>query len=284
MDQHNLAQNEHYNPSVWRVIIHREADGPFNMAADQAIAEAVGNGDVPPTLRLYGWSPACLSLGYTQPVTDVDRVRLGERGWLVVRRLTGGRAILHVDELTYSVCAPETDPRMSGGIVESYRRLSRGLMSGLQLLGTEVDADAAAEDAHRFKGAVCFEVPSDYEITAFGRKLLGSAQARRSGQAVLQHGTLPLYGDVARICDALVFSSDAGRQEARLRVAQRAITLEEALGKAVSYDEAVSAMMRGFSESLNLELVQGELSDGERQRAAELVQSVYAADEWTVRH
>ncbi|MBP8975043.1 MAG: hypothetical protein KBH93_14345, partial [Anaerolineae bacterium] len=111
----------------WRLLITPPADGPLNMAVDQAIMEAVAAGRVPPTLRFFAWTPPCLSLGYTQPVADVDRARLAARGWDLVRRMTGGRAILHTDELTYSVALPATDPVVAGGVVESYRRLSAAL-------------------------------------------------------------------------------------------------------------------------------------------------------------
>ena len=94
---------------VWRLIIDSPAHGAWNMAVDEAILEQTGRGESPPTLRLYDWQPACLSLGYAQPFADVDVDRLKERGWELVRRPTGGRAILHVDELTYSVSAPASD-------------------------------------------------------------------------------------------------------------------------------------------------------------------------------
>src|SRR5690606_22324006 len=120
--------------------------------------------------------------------------------------------------------APNSEPRVAGGVLESYRRLSQGLLAGLQRLGAAVSAEKSAGEAHGFKGPVCFEVPSDYEITVSGRKLLGSAQTRRSG-IVLQHGALLLYGDLSRICDALAFYDEEEREDARRRVCSRAITL-----------------------------------------------------------
>ena len=105
------------------------------MALDEAILRAVSAGQVPPTLRLYAWEPACLSLGRAQPLADVDLQAVRATGFDLVRRPTGGKAILHVDELTYSVVAPQEDPRVAGGIVESYRRLSAGLVCGLEQLG-----------------------------------------------------------------------------------------------------------------------------------------------------
>jgi len=253
------------------------------MAADEAIAEAVGARCVPPTLRFYAWEPACLSLGYAQPAADVDRDRLRERGWDAVRRLTGGRAILHVDELTYSIAVPIDEPRVAGGVVESYRRLSAGLLAGLGQLGAAVQADRAVEEARGFKGAVCFEMPSDYEITVEGRKLLGSAQTRRTG-AVLQHGALPLYGDITRICDVLAFPDETQRKAARERVRARALTLEEALGHRISLARAGEALMAGFCEALNLTLEESSLTTAEQARAEELRAARYATDEWTNRN
>lgn len=253
------------------------------MATDEAIAEHVGAGQAPPTLRFYAWEPACLSLGYAQRVSDVDKERLRALGWNMVRRLTGGRAILHVDELTYSVSAPIGEPRVEGGVVESYRRLSQGLLTGLQMLGAAVHAERAAEGARGFSGAVCFEVPSDYEITAQGKKLLGSAQTRRSGM-LLQHGALPLFGDITRICDVLTFASEAGRETARERVRGRAITLEEAMGSRLDASQVAKAIAQGFAQALNLSFEKGTLSLHEHARADKLRATKYATAEWNERH
>jgi lipoate-protein ligase A len=276
--------SDEYPRAVWRVITHRAANGPLNMAIDEAIAGHVSAGRAAPTLRFYGWEPACLSLGYAQAFADVDAQRMRMSGWDIVRRLTGGRAILHVDELTYSIAVPDGDPRVAGGVVESYRRLSRGLVLGLEELGAAIQSDRAAQGAHDFKGPVCFEVPSDYEITVQGRKLLGSAQTRRQGGIVLQHGALPLFGDVARICDVLVFGGDAERAEARRRVLERAITLEEALGQRVGFGHVAGALRRGFERALNLELEADDLSAEEQTQAAELMAARYAREAWTQRH
>ena len=110
------------------------------MAVDEAIFEASTRGDVPPTLRLYAWEPACLSLGYAQPVADVDEARLHANGWELVRRPTGGRAILHTDELTYSVTGPQDEPILAGEIMSSYRRLSSAILAAVEQIGVGVQA------------------------------------------------------------------------------------------------------------------------------------------------
>ena len=269
--------------SRWRLLISPPADGPLNMAIDQAIMEAVAQERILPTLRFFAWTPPCLSLGYTQPVADVDGERLATLGWDLVRRMTGGRAILHTDELTYSVALPADDPIIAGGIVESYRRLSAALITGLNALGVTPEADRRASAQRTSSGPVCFEVPSHYEITVGGGKLIGSAQVRKFG-AVLQHGSLPLAGDIARICDALVFASDDQRARVRTRVAERATTLERALGRVVFWDEAASVMANSFRDVFDLVLEQASILTAEEiARAAQLREEQYAAETWNAR-
>ena len=247
------------------------------MAIDEAILRAVSAGLALPTLRLYAWEPACLSLGRAQEIADVDLEALRAANFDLVRRPTGGKAILHVDELTYSVVARETELRVAGSIVESYRRLSAGLVRGLELLGiTGLTADRRVEN-RRFQEPVCFEAPSDYEITVGGRKLVGSAQMRAQG-VVLQHGALPLYGDIARICPLLTAHPDPARVRAR------ATTVEQVMGWPVAWDEAASAIAAGFAESLNLLYLEpGALTEDELGWAEELREGKYATIEWARR-
>jgi lipoate-protein ligase A len=225
-------------------------------------------------------------LGYAQPVSDVDTARLAERGWGLVRRPTGGRAILHTDELTYSVLAPMAEPRVLGGVIESYRQLSHGLLRGLEILGLRANAEKKEKSPNgptaQSPNPVCFEVPSDYEITANGQKLLGSAQVRKKG-IVLQHGTLPLVGDIARICEALVFESEVERESAKERVRARATTLETVLGTAPTWAEAAQALQSGFAEALNLNFEIGELSPLEHAHTQRLLAEKYAAQIWNAR-
>ena len=168
--------------NTWRLLVTPPARGAWNMAVDEAILEhaKAGRGDSLPTLRLYAWDPACLSLGHAQPIADVDRARLEARGWEVVRRLTGGRAILHTDELTYSVIGGAAEPVLAGSVLESYNRLAQALLHAVKDLGLPVEMkEAVHSSSGTHANPVCFEVPSSYEITVDGKKLIGSAQARR---------------------------------------------------------------------------------------------------------
>src|SRR5512144_218397 len=222
--------------NTWRLILTPPARGAWNMAVDEAILEQIGRGDSLPTLRLYAWDPACLSLGHAQPFADVDIARLQARGWEVVRRLTGGRAILHTDELTYSVIGSAVEPVLAGSVLESYNRLAQALLFAVKTLELPVEIKEAAQNNISRNNPVCFEVPSSYEITVAGKKLIGSAQARKK-EGVLQHGSLPLTGDLTRICQALVFENESAREEASKRLLERATTVESALGVGVSWEK-----------------------------------------------
>ena len=127
-----------YPFASWRLLITPPVDGATNMAIDEAILYALADGVGRPTLRFYQWDPPCLSLGYNQPCAEVDELACSHLGYTWVRRPTGGRAILHTDELTYSLVVPGTETRVAGGVVESYRQLSLGLLAGLRSLGADV--------------------------------------------------------------------------------------------------------------------------------------------------
>lgn len=271
-------------PAQWRLLRHGAAPGAYNMAVDAAILEMVVEGHSPPTLRFYDWDPACLSLGFAQHYSDIDLAAQAAHGWDVVRRPTGGRAILHTDELTYSVIGASDEPRLAGGVLESYKRLSAGLMAALQQLGLPVER----QPMHQGPGLgdadnpVCFEVPSDYEITLHGKKIIGSAQARRKG-GVLQHGSLPLFGDIGRITQILTYPSAERQHESAERVRARAATVEEGLGHRVSFDQAAEAFVDAFGRLLNIEFVEGELSAAEHAATQRWLAERYANPAWTER-
>ena len=268
----------------WRLIMTPKARGAWNMAVDEAILAHTRSGQdgSPPTLRLYAWDPACLSLGHAQPFTDVDRSRLEQGGWEVVRRATGGRAILHVDELTYSVIGPAEEPVLAGGVLESYNRIAQALVSAVRTLGLPVEVKEGKSSDNAVPNPVCFEVPSTYEITVNGKKLIGSAQARKK-EGVLQHGSLPLTGDLTRICQGLTFENEIARAKAAERLLCRATTVESALGREVSWETAAQAFIDAFESELGLCLERGELCDSETRRAEELVREKYDHPSWTER-
>ena len=250
---------------------------------DESILEHIQRGEALPTLRLYSWNPPCLSLGHAQPFADVDMERVKANGWEVVRRLTGGRAILHTDELTYSVTGSAEEPVLAGGILESYSRLAQALTFAMRELGLPVEINnKVTQNGILRHNPVCFEAPSTYEITVNGKKLIGSAQARKK-EGVLQHGSLPLTGDLTRICQALVFKDETAREVAAQRLLTRATTIESAISVETAWETAAQAFARWFESQLGINFQRGQLSQSEEKRAAELVKEKYAHPSWTER-
>jgi lipoate-protein ligase A len=281
-----LDTGQHVYPhATWRLLITPALDGATNMAIDEAILYAVAEGSTVPTVRFFQWQPPCLSLGYNQHWDEINLPALTARGYSWTRRPTGGKAILHTDEVTYSLIIPQADPRIQGGVVESYRILSLGLLRGLRRLGAEAE-QASREEARSKRqnaggGPVCFDTPSVYEITVRGKKLIGSAQLRRK-KVVLQHGTLPLYGELNRIIDVLNFSpTEQNIQKALLP--ERATTLARVLGQIVSYENAVEALALGLAEQLNLTLTQMPLSSREQALVDQLLSQQYNNESWLKR-
>ena len=251
---------------LWRLLDTPPAPGAWNMALDEALAESVAEGGAP-VLRFYRWSPACLSLGRNQPAAGrYDLDALARRGWEVVRRPTGGRAVLHHRELTYSVALPAT---LLGSPRDAYTALNRALVAGLRRLG--VDAAVQGDTGRRAPApslAPCFAEPVEGEVVAAGRKLVGSAQ-RRMGGVLLQHGSLPLEDDQREVA-ALLGEPPGGAPAA----------LVPLLGRSPPWNELVAALAAGWRDALGADLRPGAPDAAEEARAGVLAQR-YASPAWT---
>lgn len=268
----------------WRLLQTEPATGAYNMALDEACLISTAERHSLPTLRLFSWEPPTLSLGYAQKFSEVSIQQLHDRGWGLVRRPTGGRAILHTDELTYSVTAPLDDPVMTGSLMDSYQRISKALLAALKLLGIDARGDAvynAAQNPSK-KDPVCFEVPSNFEITVSGKKLIGSAQARKHN-GVLQHGSLPLTGDLSRITQVLHYPSEEKRREGTNRLLSHAGTVKSLTGKDITIEKAAQAFVKAFAMELDLDLVPSMPTREELSQTNELMEKKYQSDDWTQR-
>ena len=272
------------NYSHWRLLISPLNNGFWNMAVDEALLFHAAQKTSLPTLRLFSWDVPTLSLGYSQSIKDVDLKKIAEKGWRCVRRPTGGKAILHTDELTYSITTALDEPLMAGSLLESYKRVSVALQKGLRLLGVTTTADSQYNKPENVEKSdpVCFQVPSNYEITWNHKKLIGSAQARKSG-GVLQHGTLPLCGSLTRITEVLAYSSTDECEKAKQNIQDHAATLEDATSKVVSWQDAASAFVEGFKAEINIEFHETEISNDELQLTMDLMKNKYSTNNWNHR-
>ncbi len=239
---------------VWRLIIDGARPGAYNMALDAAMLRARADGAIPPTLRLYRWTKPTVTLGRFQPDDDVDRQACERFGLDVVRRPTGGRGVLHDDELTYAVIAG-TEDGMPAGVAASYRFLSQALAHAYHELG--VPAEVTARPRGERGARACYLHATQADLSLGAAKLSGSAQVWERG-AVLQHGSFVRTRDVAR--EAAVFRLDA-RQHAEL--AASTATLEDALGRAPEFNTIIIAVIAGFERTLGITLVEGALGSDE---------------------
>jgi lipoate-protein ligase A len=239
------------------------------MGLDEALLEAVSRGASLPVLRFYGWSPAAVSVGYFQGLEEeIDLAACARYGVDAVRRITGGGAVFHQAELTYSIIMPDTHPLAGSGIQESYAILCAGIVEGLALLG----------------------VPSHFvpinDIIAGGRKISGNAQTRRKG-CVLQHGTILLENDVDLMFELLRVPSEKIRGKLIQDVKERVTSLHTLLGRPVSFDEAADAFVEGFRRALSLEFCGGADASlpslTEDERARELAAEKFGSREWLAR-
>lgn len=246
---------------AWRQLAYEVLPAVRNMALDEALARSL-RADAEGIVRLYGWERPTLSLGKNEPTAPYPLASLRAAGHDVVRRPTGGRAVLHHRELTYAVIAPL---RTWGGVREAYVAINQALATALRALGAPVEVVAAGDGRSLGPEAgPCFQVPAAGEVVARGRKIVGSAQARL-GDALLQHGSILLAGDQGAL---------AGDTPP--------ITLGELIGD-VSIDEVAGVVAHKLRTELGGRWSEGELTPEERSLADALEAGRYALDSWTYR-
>jgi lipoate-protein ligase A len=275
LTERSSAPRSHASP--WRLLLDPPADGAWNMAVDEALLESrvAGTGAQPTTFRLYGWNPPALSLGRGQAQAGAhDPDYLRQQGIDLVRRPTGGLAVLHEFEVTYCICGPLRRDPFPGGVLDTYRQLAAAWLAALKRLGlmaTSVPerSGALAGQSHQ-PGVSCFAIPSAHEITVEGRKLVGSAQLRRRN-AFLQHGSILLRSDPARLA-----SATGGKEES-----ERFTDLESALGRRVERQELESALVAALEHEFGTSLQPGTLTADEIDIATRLYSWKYCSAAWT---
>jgi lipoate-protein ligase A len=244
------------------------------MALDEAILQARIQDIAPPTLRFFSWDPPTVSLGYGQRLDAAINVEACRRlGVGLVRRPTGGSAIYHDTlerEVTYSVLARAGDFDGGGDLLETYRWIGEGLTAGLRRLGVPAEMVSVKPSDPSAMPAFCFARTGSYEVEVAGKKLVGSAQ-RRQGGAFLQHGSVLLGADVARL--RLLFPQEGDPLSGMT-------TLEKMLGRRTTFDEVVEALAAGLSETHGLDLTPGGLTRDEEALMEHLIREKYDTDAW----
>lgn len=250
---------------VWRFIDSGPNTGTFNMAMDESMALAAEQNEFQPTLRLYCWQPYTISMGYHQHQEDIDLVKCRQAGIGLVRRPTGGRAILHAEEITYSVVLPASSRFYSEQILTSYKTISNALVAGLMLLSPAIrfeQTDKALKTNYTrgFDNLPCFSSSIQYEISANDKKLVGSAQ-RRFKNALLQHGAILIGPEHLNLVD--YFTETTDHRKLKEYLAKRTTCLNELANREITYAEAVMAIRKGFEMNLAIQLIPGQFSKQE---------------------
>jgi lipoate-protein ligase A len=267
-----------------RLLSHGPAKGSFNMAVDEAVLRSCARGETGPTLRFYQWNPACLSLGYFQDAArEVNLEALPSQGVDLVRRITGGKAVLHDNELTYSVVIPEK--MLPGSVLETYRLISQALVEGLRLMGIPADLAALERGVTsrdpRFRQAACFSAPSWFEILWEGKKLIGSAQNRKNG-VILQHGSIPFKFDASKLIRCIRTKSAEHAERSRAMLERKAAGVWDALGRDCERIELEEHLKAGFQAALGWRLEPGNLTVKEEGEAQKLAETKYGNPAWTM--
>jgi lipoate-protein ligase A len=261
---------------TWRFLDTGVQDAALNMALDEAILIHHLRGEVPPTLRVFRWSQPAISLGRFQHVErEIQCDRCLEQGVALVRRPTGGRAVYHRDEFTYSIVTSKRCGAPSG-VVAAYAYLARGLLAALEILG--VQAEISDERVHKQPSAACFASSTQADLTSGGYKLVGSAQVWRE-EALLQQGSLPLDDRSAEFYELLRFPDEVAREEALALYRQKTQPLH-VFAPTATWQEVALAFRQGFSRALAHEFAVGEPLPTELALAQQLVTEKYSRLEW----
>jgi lipoate-protein ligase A len=251
---------------IWRLILDDKCNGYYNMAVDEALLRFYPRQKIP-TLRIYGWQSQFISIGYHQksetflsPHTTIP----------FVRRITGGAAILHADEITYSIALSTSDLDLPIKVKDSFRVLCSFLMSFYRKLGLSpfFIKDIAPYEVSRC-GAICFDSYEEYDISIRGRKIGGNAQ-RRSKNIIFQQGSIPQTVDYQAMCHA--FGSN--------ELQERVTFLDKLLGYKTNFYHLQQILAETFQETFCIGLEKGALSFEEEQLALRLLKRKYMQDTW----
>ncbi len=237
--------------------------GAENMAIDEVLATRIVPEQKAPMFRVYGWRPYAISLGYGQNLDDLNLQKCRKDGIDVIRRPTGGRAVFHAEEITYSVIIPKDSEFYSPDILTTYNLISKGLLAGLHLFGVKakfVNRGAEERKSSEYKNNIpCFSCSAKYEIAYQNKKLVGSAQ-RRYENSILQHGSILTGTFHLNLADYVVFSENFVREHFKKVLARKTISISEILTQKVDNDNLIDKLKLGIQKSFNVEFEEKQLT------------------------
>ena len=264
---------------AWRLLDFQNRNIFENMAIDEAILRETIKNRKNPTIRFYSSRPAAVSIGYFQDArTEVNIEKCHRNGVDVVRRITGGKAVFHFNEITYCIVAGDQEKIFPSDISGTYKVISKCMARGLAYLGIRADlAEGGRVGAGEELKSCCFSVPSKNELLVEGRKICGNAQVRRRG-GFLQHGSLLLAFDPGETA-SLLLPARTSEQVEKLREAVTA--LNEELVSPVDVQEICSQLKKGFADELGIEIVSETMAPAEETLKNELMKK-YIDVNWNI--
>lgn len=246
----------------WRLLETGYGSAFTNMAIDRAVLVANSEGKVLPTVRFYGWEPSAISIGYFQSLAEEINLDMCKKlGVDYVRRITGGGAVYHEKELTYSIVISESHCAIPKNIMKSYGKICGAVMKGLENLGIESTY-----------------VPIN-DIITNGKKISGNAQTRKA-KTVLQHGTVLTDVDVEKMFSLLKVPNEKIKDKLIADVKERVTSIKHVLGKEVLFEEISHAMKIGFEQEFDVELVKGTLTEEEKELTKKFEKECFSAADW----
>lgn len=267
---------------TWGFIDTKHLDAATNMALDECMINWLKAGDIPPTIRFYGWETPTLSIGKNQRVSrSIDLDALSSYGFEFVRRLTGGSAVLHDDELTYSLVVNEDHPNIPESVTQAYYILAKGVLEGYRALGIDADFAIPKREIRKERTAVCFEKSAFYEMVVDGKKISGNAQTRQKG-ILMQHGSIPMSMDEEALFDLFNFRTERMRERQRNSFRDKAISINDITNKKHTYDMLKAAFYEGFQKGLNITLKPISFTNHQWEEVNLLKREKYSEDEWNL--
>ncbi len=267
---------------VWRMIKTEALSGAMNMALDEVFLESVQAGISPPVVRLYRWQPKTVSLGYTQRGSaQVNTAYCAAQGIDIVRRLTGGRAVLHDQEVTYSVISRQQG-LFSNALLGNYQTISNVLLHCLTQIGLDarlVGRQAGATGMTAVEKSACFTAPAQFEIVCQGKKACGSSQ-RRVQESFLQHGSIPLDIALHKLFYALTTDTATSASQGVARLSEKVGWVNRFIQRPRTVDEVEEQLRASFRSLWPVQFVIDEPSSAEMKQASRLVQEKYSRVDW----
>jgi len=246
---------------MWRLLNYQRYNAFENMAIDEAIFRETIKDKKKPTIRFYGWHPAAVSIGYFQdPQKELNIEKCGNMGVDIVRRLTGGKAVFHDDEITYSVIAGVGEKSFPADILGTYKVISDCLVQGLAYLGIKANLAKACRSMKNMElESCCFAIPSRNELLVAGRKICGSAQMKTK-DGFLQHGSLLLtFNPVKALSVILPFSTP----EHLAKLSKTVAAINEGISDPIETKEICDSLKRGFADALGVQIIEEPLTPSE---------------------